>query len=190
MRKGLFILWVFTLASCGEPGSENISNPDGNSIIPADSAQLSQVLASRLFSQYLQMKRVIPVLQDSVQLRQLASEMILLTDSLHTAAAQLPAPLGDSVSTIAQAISDELKGLQAETDAHEIRMAFQLTGLEIFQLLKWVQYQRVSVYKLRDENSLYGRGAEWLDIIRNSQNPYESNPGTRLYQLVDSIKVQ
>jgi hypothetical protein len=190
MRKGLFILWVFALASCGEPGSENISNRTGNSIIPADSAQLSQVLASRLFSQYLQMKRVIPVLQDSVQLRQLTSEMILLTDSLQTAAAQLPEPIRDSVSSIVQAISDELSGLQAETDTHEIRMAFQLTGLEIFQLLKWVEYRRVNVYKLRDENSLYGRGAEWLDIIRNSQNPYESNPGTRLYQLVDSIKVQ
>jgi hypothetical protein len=136
------------------------------------------------------MKRVIPVLQDSVQLRQLASEMILLTDSLHTAAAQLPEPLQDSVSSIAQAISDELTGLQAETDAHEIRMAFQLTGLEIFQLLKWVEYRRVSVYKLRDENSLYGRGAEWLDIVRNSQNPYENKPGTRPCELIDSIKVQ
>jgi hypothetical protein len=69
-------------------------------------------------------------------------------------------------------------------------MAFQLTGLEIFQLLKWVEYRRVSVYKLRDENSLYGRGAEWLDIVRNSQNPYENKPGTRPCELIDSIKVQ
>jgi len=190
MRKSLFILWVFGVASCGAPSSENNSNHTGNSIIPADSAQLSQVLASRLLSQYLQMKTVLLVSQDSAQLRQLASEMILLTDSLHTAAAQLPEPIRDSVSSITQAISDELTGLQFETDTHEIRMAFQLTGLEIFQLLKWVEYRRVIVYKLRDENSLYGRGAEWLDIIRNSQNPYESNPGTRLYQLVDSIKVQ
>ncbi len=190
MRKGLFILFVFALASCGEPGSENISNPAGNSIIPADSAELTQVLASQLFSQYLQMKTVLPVLQDSVQLRQLSSEMILLTDSLQTAATQLPEPIRDSVSSITQAISDELRGLQAETDTHEIRMAFQLTGLEIFQLLKWVGYRRVNVYKLRDENSLYRRGAEWLDIIRNSQNPYENNPGTQQYQLIDSIKVQ
>jgi hypothetical protein len=190
MRKGLFIFWFFAVASCGAPSSDNNSDHTGNSIIPADSAQLPQVLASQLFSQYLQMKTLLPVLQDSFQLRQLASEMILLTDSLQTAAAQLPEPIRDSVSSITQAISDELTGLQAETDTHEIRMAFQLTGLEIFQLLKWVEYRRVIVYKLRDENSLYGRGAEWLDIIRNSQNPYESNPGTRLYQLVDSIKVQ
>ena len=190
MRKDLFILWVFALASCGAPSSDNLSNQTGNSIIPADSAQLSQVLASRLLNQYLQMKTVIPDSQDSPQLRQRASEMILLTDSLHTAAAQLPEPVRDSVSSITQAISDELRGLQAETDTHEIRMAFQLTGLEIFQLLKWVEYRRVSVYKFRDENSLYGRGAEWLDIIKNSQNPYENNPGTRPYQLIDSIKVK
>ena len=190
MRKGLFILWVFALVSCGEPGSENISNSTGNSIIPADSAQLSQVLASRLLSQYLQMKRVIPVMQDSAQIWKIASEMILVADSLHAAAAQLQEPIRDSVFAITQAISDELTGLQAETDTHEIRMAFQLAGLEIFQLLKWVEYQRVSVYKLRDENSLYGRGAEWLDIMRNSQNPYENNPSNQSYQLIDSIKVQ
>ena len=190
MRKGLFILWVFAVASCGAPNSNNISDHTGNSIMPADSAQLSQVLASKLLNQYLKMKTALPVLQDSVQLRKLASEMILLTDSLQTAAAQLPEPIRDSVSSLTQAISDELKGLQAETDTHEIRMAFQLTGLEIFQLLKWVEYHRVKVYKLRDENSLYGRGAEWLDIIRNSQNPYENNPGTQQYQLIDSIKVE
>ena len=190
MRKGLFILWVFVVASCGAPTSNNIVNHTGKSIILADSAQLTQVFASKLLNQYLQMKTVLPILKDSATLRQLASEMILLTNSLHTAAAQLPEPLQDSVSSIAQAISDELTGLQAETDAHEIRMAFQLTGLEIFQLLKWVEYRRVSVYKLRDENSLYGRGAEWLDIVRNSQNPYENKPGTRPCELIDSIKVQ
>ncbi|MCX6265111.1 MAG: hypothetical protein NTZ47_11325 [Bacteroidetes bacterium] len=189
MRKGLFILWVFSLASCGQSSSDNISNHTGNSIIPADSAQLSQVLASRILNQYLQIKNTLPVLQDSIKIRKLASEMILLTDSLQTAAAQLPEPIQDSVSSIVQAISDELTGLQAETDTYEIRMAFQLTGLEIFQLLKWVEYRRVSVYKFRDENSLYGRGAEWLDIIRNSQNPYENNPSTQSYQVIDSIKV-
>jgi hypothetical protein len=190
MRKGLFIFWLFAVASCGAPSSNNNSDDAGNSIIPADSAQLTQVLASQLFSQYLQMKTVLPVLQDSVQFRQLASEMILLSDSLNSSATQLPEPIRDSVSSITQAISDELKGLQAETDTHEIRMAFQLTGLEIFQLLKWVGFRRVNVYKLRDENSLYGRGAEWLDIIRNSQNPYENSPGTQQYQLIDSIKIQ
>jgi hypothetical protein len=190
MRKGLFILWVFVVASCQAPTSDNIANHTGKSIILTDSAQLTQVLASKLLNQYLQIKTVLPVLKDSASLRQLASEMILLTDSLQTAATQLPESIRDSVSSITQAISDELRGLQAETDTHEIRMAFQLTGLEIFQLLKWVEYRRVNVYKLRDENSLYGRGAEWLDIIRNSQNPYENNPGTQQYQLIDSIKVQ
>lgn len=190
MRKVLFILWVFVVAACGAPSSENISSPTENSIITADSAQLSQIIASRLFSQYLQMKTALPAWQDSAKLRHLASQMVLLTDSLQIAAAQLPVPVRDSVSSITQAISDELTGLQAETDAHEIKMAFQLTGLEIFQLLKWVEYRQVTVYKLRDENSLYGRGAEWLDIVRNSKNPYEKNLGSREYQLIDSIKVQ
>jgi hypothetical protein len=190
MKKGIFIAWVFFMAACSSPEPEQTNPAGATNVLAADSAQLSLKLASGLLDQYLQMKALFPNVQDTVRLHALAEQMIYRADSLVAAATQLPQPLNDSVASISISLSDELNGLRAETDAHEINMAFQLTGMELFQLLKWVNYQRVPVYKMYDANCLFGRGGEWLDITRNSLHPFSSEPGKPQYQINDSIQAR
>lgn len=188
MKKGLLFLWVCFAAACASSETGESTQTSASKVVAGNSAQVSQQLASQLLAQYLQMKSLFPQVQDTATLHGFAAQMKILADSLSAAASQLPSPINDSVATMSLSLSDELNALGNETDTHEIDMAFQVSGIELFQLLRWVNYSRVTVYKKYDANCLFGRGGEWLDILRNGPHPFASDPNKSQYQITDSIK--
>lgn len=176
--------WGICLMACQtnpepQPGSE-IKN-----LVPAAvEAQPAEKLLSKMLGDYLLMKQSLEVASDTAQIRVWAKDMMKCTDSLTQLAASLPPPALDSTGIMAMAISDELNGMLAETDKKGIGLSFQLTGLQLYELLRMMQYKEKKVYLFR--STAGGEEANWLDIYHSSQNPFLS--GTMVKEkAIDSL---
>ncbi|MFN5428762.1 MAG: hypothetical protein ACK46Z_08520, partial [Bacteroidota bacterium] len=71
-------------------------------------------------------------------------------------------------------ISDEIKGFMAETDPKGIALSFQLTGMQLYDLLRIVRYNGSRVYLFKTLAG--GDEAHWLDIVRNASHPFLLHP--------------
>lgn len=184
MKYLLLFGWGFCILACQtnlepQPGSE-IKN-----LVPASvDAQPVEKLLSKMLGDYLLMKQSLETASDTSQIRVWAKDMIKCSDSLTQLAASLPPPTLDSTGIMAMAISDELNGMLVETDKKGIGLSFQLTGLQLYELLRMMPYKEKKVYLFR---SIAGvEEANWLDIYPSSKNPFLS--GTMVKEnAIDSL---
>jgi hypothetical protein len=162
---------LVVLAGCNSPADESIQSNATVTIVDADSSSPIPRAMTELLAGYLQMKSLFPELTDTLLLRQHTQQMIVWADSLHRLSGTVSPPLGDSLQIMSMAISDELKGLMEETDKKGIGLSFQLTGLQLYDLLRVMRYSNGKVYFFQSMAGGEGE-AGWLDITSVSQHPF------------------
>ncbi|MBU3715403.1 MAG: hypothetical protein FGM46_10745 [Ferruginibacter sp.] len=141
---------------------------------------------TQLLSGYLQMKSFFPEVTDTLKVKMYAEQMILWADSLSRLSGTIPAPLSDSMQIITMGISDELKGLLEEKDKQGLSLSFQLTGLQLYDLLRIMAYNGRKIYLFQSLAGGEGE-ASWLDITPVSSHPFRES-GEQV-KAVDSISV-
>jgi hypothetical protein len=185
--KYLYLLLLFLSSLACESNSNHVTETiPAMPTVSADSNEAGQRLLSELLSDYLLMKSSFPALNDTQQVHVLAKQMINRSDSLIGLSVTMPVPMGDSVGMIAQGISDELKGLIAETEARGISLSFQLTGLQLYELLRIMQFRGNRVYRFQ---TTAGDEANWLDITAVSSSPFSTHASGQL-KAMDSLLLQ
>ncbi len=185
MKYLLLIALGFCLMACPttretQPNS-GLKNP-----VPANvGAEPAEKLLSKMLGDYLLMKQTLETAADTGLLRVWAKEMMVCTDSLSLLAVSLPPPALDSTGIMAMAISDEIRGMLAETDRKGIELSLQLTALQLYGLLRMMQFKEKKVYLFR---SVAGEEeANWLDIYPDSKNPFHSGSVVK-EKAIDSLQ--
>lgn len=186
MYKSFLVAGCFLLGACEMQQDVN-NTPVVNQVDAVSNASAFQTEAAKLLNQYLQMKALVSSDSDSIRLHQLAKTMMQSADSLTTLSNHLPEPIRDSVAGASMALSDELSAVSIENDLHELQMAFQVSSLQLFELLKWIKLPGVTIYKYFDVEGIAAKGATWLDITRMSEQPYDRNANRKNYLIIDSL---
>jgi len=186
MYKSFLVAGCLLVGAC-QLQNDVKNNTATNQVDAASGATAIQTEGAKLLNQYLQVKPFVSTISDTNQLHQLAKEMMQSADSITTLSNTLPEPIRDSIASASMALSDELSGLQIETDLHEIQMAFQVASLQLFELMKWMKLSGVTIYKLYDVEGISGKGASWLDINRVCSNPYEGKLDKKNWLVMDSL---
>ena len=181
-------LWIgaflIALAGCNSHTDQTIQKETSVSFVAADSTAPISKAMTELLSGYLQMKSFFPDITDTLKVKMHAEQMILWADSLSRLSGTIPAPLSDSMQIMSMGISDELKGLLEEREKNGIGLAFQLTGLQLYDLLRLVQYSKQKIYFFQSNAGGEGE-ASWLDITPFSSHPFRESGGQE--KAVDSI---
>jgi hypothetical protein len=184
MKYLIFLLFTATLLSCASNESGETAIGTDNIQIRYDSADPAGQALAGILQGYLEMKPFFPALQDTQQVHLLANQLMKWADSLSQLAEGFPVPISDSVQLLSIGISDELKGLVAETDPKGIALSFQLTGLQLYDLLRVLHFDGRRVYLFK--SNVGGEEANWLDVVRESSHPFLTNQMKR-EAAVDSL---
>ena len=162
---------LIVLLGCNTPSDRTIPADSLDQVaVSASSAPVTRIM-TQLLSDYLQMKSFFADPTDTLQIKQHAQEMIVWADSLGHVSGTIPAPLGDSLQIMSMAISDELIGLLGEVDKKGMAASFQLTGLQLYDLLRAMQYRGRKIYLFQSFRGGEGE-AGWLDITPVSTHPF------------------
>lgn len=183
-------LWIgallIALAGCNSHADQSIQKGTSVSFVATDSTAPIPGAMTQLLSGYLQMKSFFPEVTDTLKVKMYAEQMILWADSLSRLSGTIPAPLSDSMQIITMGISDELKGLLEEKDKQGLSLSFQLTGLQLYDLLRIMAYNGRKIYLFQSLAGGEGE-ASWLDITPVSSHPFRES-GEQV-KAVDSISV-
>lgn len=186
MYKSFLVAGCLLVGACQLQNSSQ-NNTTVNQVDSITGKTALQLEGAKLLNKYLQLKALVSSVSDTTRLHQLCKEMIQSADSVTTLANTLPENIRDSVAGASMALSDELSGLSFETDFHEIQMAFQVSSLQLFELLKWCKLSGVTIYKCYDVEGISGKGAAWLDINKISTQPFDRNASNRKMMITDSL---
>ncbi|MEI8110887.1 MAG: hypothetical protein WCH59_07835 [Chitinophagia bacterium] len=186
MYKSFLIAGCCLLGAC-QLQNDSKKNTNINQVDSETGMSAFQKEGAKMLNQYLQLKGHVSSINDTNRLHILAKEMMRLADSATMLADNLPELIRDSVVTASMALSDELSGLSIETDLHEIQMAFQVSSLQLFELLKWMKLPGVKIYKFYDVEGISAKGATWLDITSGSVQPYEAKSNSQKLLITDSL---
>lgn len=171
---------------CNSPADQSIQSDASSTIVVADSTAPIPRAMTELVSRYLQMKSIFPELTDTLTLKLHARQMIVWADSISRMSGTLPAPASDSIQIMSMAISDELNGLMEETDKKGIGLSFQLTGLQLYDLLRMTNYHTRKIYFFQSMAGGEGE-ANWLDDTPVSKHPFLET-GVQV-KAIDSLSV-
>ena len=174
MKYLIFLLFTATFFACVSNEPEEMASRSDKIEIRYDSTNRAGQALAGLLKGYLDIKRSFPGLQDTQQVHRLAIQMMGWADSLSRLSDSFPAPLRDSVQMLSIGISDEIKGFMAETDPKGIALSFQLTGMQLYDLLRIVRYNGIRVYLF--QSIAGGEEANWLDVVRNASHPFLLHP--------------
>ena len=187
MKYLLIGAFLIVLSGCDSHSDQTSNSVSGVAPISANSSAPIPKALSGIVTSYLQMKNLFPSLSDTRQLKAYAGEMMVWADSLTNLAVTLPAPLNDSMHILSMAISDELKGLMEEGDRQGLSLSFQMTGLQLYDLLRMMAYSGRKIYLFQSLAGGEGE-ASWLDITPVSSHPFRES--REQVKAVDSISVQ
>ncbi len=125
--------------------------------------------------------------KDSMAINHAAFEMMVAADSLPLRELRADSTVTDSLFTIVQSISAELKGLQGETDILAKRKEFQLVSELFYELIRSVRYDRTVIYHTWCPMAFSNQGAYWLSNSPEIRNPYIPKKMLDCGEVTDSV---
>jgi Cu(I)/Ag(I) efflux system membrane fusion protein len=171
MKKNSIILLVAMLFAC--------KNNDSQDKKPASQGPLAKGVNNEIFNQsfgiflndYYHLKdNFITEVDTNINLyaRKLAKE----ADSLPINSLQADTAIIATAKSFAAEISGELNGLIAEKNLENKRKSFQMVSLELYDLIRTVQYDKEKIYLDHCPMAFNNEGADWLSNSSDIRNPY------------------
>jgi Protein of unknown function (DUF3347) len=77
-----------------------------------------------------------------------------------------------TAKSFADGISAEIKGMLNENDVEVKRKSFQMISMQLFDLIRTVQYDKEVVYLQHCPMAFNEQGADWLSNSKDIRNPY------------------
>jgi len=119
-----------------------------------------------------------------------ARKMIQDADSLPVKELHADTAIIATAKSFTEGISGELKGLIAENGIDAKRKSFQMLSLELFDLIRTVQYDKEIIYLQHCAQAMNNQGADWLSNLKDIRNPYEPKKMLTCGELKDSINLK
>lgn len=91
--------------------------------------------------------------------------------------------------TYSEGISAELIGLLGEKDLLAKRRSFQMVSDQLYDLIRTVQYDQITLYHAYCGNAFDDQGAYWISKPQELQNPYLPHATTPCCEIKDTIKI-
>ena len=139
-----------------------------------------------VLSAYFALKSGFIAEKDS-SIAQSARALMLAADSLKLSELKADSSLVLTARTYSEGISSELIGLLGERDLLAKRRSFQMVSDQLYDLIRTVQYDQITLYHAFCANAFDDQGAYWLSKPTDNLNPYIPKSSTPCFEVKDTI---
>ena len=180
------IVILIVLSACNNKDEKAKNDaPQGPLTKTANSEVFNQSF-SQLMTDYYHLKDNF-ITESDTNINAYARKMIHDADSLPVKELHADTAIIATAKSFMEGISGELNGLIAEKNIEEKRKSFQMLSLELFDLIRTVQYDKEVIYMQHCAQAMNNQGADWLSNLSDIRNPYEPKKMLTCGELKDSV---
>lgn len=141
-----------------------------------------------LMNAYFELKENFIAEQDS-GIAKSSRALMLASDSLKLNELEADSNLVLTARTYSEGISSELIGLIGEPNLLAKRRSFQMVSDQLYDLIRTVQFDQLTLYHAYCGNAFDDQGAYWICQPQDQKNPYIPKSSTICYEVKDTIHI-
>lgn len=191
MKSAIALLIMVVLLSCN--GQKDKITPES---IGSKQLALTKLTNSPAFNKsfnevleaYFELKNSFIAEKDS-GIAQSSRALMIAADSLKLNELKADSNLILTARTYSEGISAELIGLLGEKDLLAKRRSFQMVSDQLYDLIRTVQYDQITLYHAYCGNAFDDQGAYWISKPQDLKNPYIPNAASPCCEIKDTIKI-
>jgi Cu(I)/Ag(I) efflux system membrane fusion protein len=179
------------LLSCNGQKDKITPESIGNSqvaLVKLDNSHAFNQSFNEVMNAYFELKNNFIAEKDS-GIAQSSRALIRAADSLKLNELKADSNLVLTARTYSEGISAELIGLLGEKDLLAKRRSFQMVSDQLYDLIRTVQYDQLTLYHAYCGNAFDDQGAYWISKPEDLLNPYIPNTSTTCCEIKDTIKI-
>jgi hypothetical protein len=190
MKSSILLFLTVFFLSCNHQ-NDKIAPETGSKSIA-----LSKLTNSPAFNQsflvllnaYFELKENFIAEQDS-GIAKSSRALMLASDSLKLNELKADSNLVITARTYSEGISAELIGLLGEQNLLAKRRSFQMVSDQLYDLIRTVQFNQLTLYHAYCGNAFDDQGAYWICKPQDQKNPYIPKSSTICYEVKDTIYI-
>ena len=191
MKSAFALFTMVILLSCNgqkdKISPESIGNNQVALVKLANSPAFNQSF-TEVMDAYFELKNNFIAEKDS-GIAQSSRALMKAADSLKLNELKADSNLVLTARTYSEGISAELVGLLGEKDLLAKRRSFQMVSDQLYDLIRTVQYDQLTLYHAYCGNAFDDQGAYWISKPQDLLNPYLPKAATPCCEIKDTIKM-
>ena len=184
-----YFLMIFTLfmVSCNNKEQKAII-PEASKepIVKKTNSNLFKQSFDHILSNYYFLKDQF-VTENIAEIDKDAQLFLISMDSLDLSALKIDSTIIATARTYTLGLSSEMKGLLGEKEIEAKRKAFQMISDQLYDLIRTIKFDGVTIFHLYCSDAFDGEGAYWLNETKDNSNPYLPKKKPNCGSIKDSI---